>query len=49
VQVELAAFEDGDGDLGPSTVDPTDSHETSIVPVFRIGCSGESVMRNTQS
>ena len=33
------------GDLGPSTVHPTDSHETSTVPVTRIGCSGESVTR----
>ena len=49
VQVEIVTFEDGEGDLGPSTVDPTDSHETSTVPVTRIGCSGESVTRSTQS
>lgn len=49
VQVELAAFEDRDRDLRAAAVHPTDSHETSTVPVFRIGCSGESVTRSTQS
>jgi hypothetical protein len=50
VRVELARLQDRQRHLRAATVHPTDAHQDAvIVPVLRIGTSGESVSRNTQS